>query len=98
MAIEMFTEKAGYIKSFENVKLDYMEHFTNVGLIFSDNGVILIDTGWGEKQAKAILVELEAIGKKPVAIVNTHSHLDHAGANKYIVDKTGCKVYLCARR
>ena len=93
MAIEMITDRVGYIKSFEGVELGYLELFTNVGLIMSDHGVILIDTGWGEKQGRAILSELERIGKKPAAIINTHAHLDHAGANKYIADRTGCPIY-----
>ena len=93
MAIEMFTDRVGYIKSLDDIETAHFEIFTNIGLIMSEHGAILIDTGWGEKQGKAILSELARIGKKPVAIINTHAHLDHAGANKYISDRTGCPIY-----
>lgn len=82
MAIKMLTHKTGYIES-----------FTMAGVIFSENGVILIDNGWGKKQGEMILNELESIGKKLVAIVNTHTHLDHAGANSFLLERTGCDIY-----
>lgn len=82
MAIKMLTENTGYI-----------EGFTTVGLLFSDSGAIIIDNGWGRKQGEMILDELKTIGKKLIAIVNTHTHLDHAGANSYLFEKTGCDIY-----
>ncbi|MBR2742200.1 MAG: MBL fold metallo-hydrolase [Clostridia bacterium] len=93
MAVEMITDRVGYIKSFEGVELGHLELFTNVGLIMSDSGVILIDTGWGEKQGRAILDETDRLGKKVAAIINTHAHLDHAGANKYIAERADCPIY-----
>jgi len=83
MAITMITPKTGYMD------ID----FTRVGLIKSDSGVILIDNGWGRKQGRMILNELEAAGHKLVAIVNTHTHLDHAGANNFLKENTGCETY-----
>ena len=82
MPITMVTEKTGYIPG-----------FTNAGLIFSNNGVIMIDNGWGEKEGKYILDVLNKENLKVLAIINTHTHVDHSGANAYIQRQTGCKAY-----
>lgn len=74
-------------------KTGYINDFTNAGLIFSDNGVILVDNGWGVKQGNKILEILEKNNLKVMGIINTHAHLDHSGANNYIKMQTGCKVY-----
>lgn len=71
----------------------YINDFTNTGLVFSNSGVIIIDNGWGIKQGKRILDVLDKNNLKVVAIINTHAHLDHAGANEYIQRQTGCNVY-----
>lgn len=71
----------------------YINDFTNAGLIFSDNGVIIIDNGWGIKQGKRILEILQNNKLKVIAIINTHAHLDHSGANDYIQKQTGCSIY-----
>lgn len=82
MAIKMLNSRVGTVGG-----------FTTAGVVFSDNGAIIIDNGWGRKQGERILSELEAVGKKLIAIINTHAHLDHAGANYFLQKKTGCAIY-----
>ncbi|MBQ3379723.1 MAG: MBL fold metallo-hydrolase [Clostridia bacterium] len=82
MAIKMLTPRVGLTGE-----------LTVDGVVFSDNGVIMIDNGWGRKQGREILAELEAIDKKLIAIINTHTHLDHAGANYFLYKETDCTVY-----
>ena len=83
MAITMLSPNVGYIEG----------SFTTVGVIFSKSGAIIVDSGWGKKDGRKILSELQSIDKKLVAIVNTHNHLDHAGSNSYLQQETGCEIY-----
>ena len=82
MSIIKITEKTGYINA-----------FTNAGLIFSQNGVIIIDNGWWVKEGKNILEILDKNNLKVMGIINTHAHVDHCGASSYIKSQTGCSVY-----
>jgi glyoxylase-like metal-dependent hydrolase (beta-lactamase superfamily II) len=82
MSIIKVTEKTGYIND-----------FTNAGLIFSDNGVIIVDNGWGMKEGRNILENLGKNNLKVTGIINTHAHVDHSGASAYIKEQTGVKVY-----
>jgi len=82
MAIEMLTERIGIINS-----------VTTIGVVFTDNGAVVIDTGWNRAAGEEIYNELCEAGKKLIAIINTHAHLDHAGGNGYLIEMTGCKTY-----
>ncbi|MBR2742201.1 MAG: MBL fold metallo-hydrolase [Clostridia bacterium] len=82
MAINMITPRVGLTGE-----------LTVDGVIFSENGVIMIDNGWGKRQGREILADLRAIDKKLIAIINTHTHLDHAGANYFLYKETGCMIY-----
>ena len=77
---------------------------TNIGIIscFSStkktNEVYLVDTGMSASDAKVILEELKSLFPKEKgdysikAIISTHSHADHCGGNKYIIEKTKCDL------
>lgn len=77
---------------------------TNVGVITDDkNGikeVYLIDTGCTELDGDYILETLTEYFKqiesqyKIKAIINTHGHADHIGANRAIVEATGCEIWM----
>ena len=72
----------------------YIPNVTNIGVIRDeDNSVILIDTGIDRGTGKRInnLLLNEKLVLK--AIVNTHSHADHCGGNKYLQDTTGATIY-----
>lgn len=55
----------------------------NTAVFITDAGVTVVDTkvpGWGQ----AILDRIKTVTDKPVTrIINTHSHLDHAGSNGF---------------
>ncbi len=57
--------------------------------------VCLIDSGNDKDAGKKVWKILEANGWKPDRILNTHSHADHVGGNRFLQQKSGCKVY-CA--
>lgn len=73
---------------------------TNVGVITDSkkSEIYLIDTGRTEEQG---LQMFEVLQKKfpeykIKAIINTHAHADHTGADALIQKKTGCEIYLSA--
>mgnify|MGYP001024314982 CR=1 FL=1 len=47
-------------------------------LLIGETGAVLIDTGYGEGNIRAIA---ERITQKPIRPVNTHGHFDHTGGN-----------------
>src|SRR5215203_3667907 len=54
----------------------------------------MIDTGIGETNGKKALKSIrEALGSDVSAIVTTHGHADHFGANMVVVKRTGAKVF-----
>ena len=70
-------------------------HTTNIGVIHTEKGIILIDTADNSKDGQMILELLQATftGNKIHAIINTHSHADHCGGNAYIQSQTGCEIW-----
>ncbi len=73
----------------------YIQHRTNIGVyLLPDNKVCLIDTGSlgdGEKIDSLISAQGWEIGY----IINTHTHIDHLGGNKYLMGKYQIPAY-CA--
>lgn len=61
-----------------------------VNSVVVDNGsggALLIDTGLDDAHARKLLREVEGLGLRPAAILNTHSHADHHGGNAFILKK-----------
>ena len=59
---------------------------TNIGLLNTAKGVVLIDPMPGEGQLEALNTLVKSIFAKPVSyILNTHAHSDHSGGNGYFV-------------
>lgn len=58
-----------------------------------DGGALLIDSGNDKDAAKKALKVLAENGMTPSVVINTHSNADHAGGNKLIADRTGCRIY-----
>lgn len=76
---------------------------TNIGIIeeqLSDtkSNLYMIDSGCNTEDGKRIFTEItEYFSKKDItikAIINTHSHADHCGANNYIQQKTNCEIWI----
>lgn len=67
----------------------------NVGVVRGESGrAIMIDTGINETNGKKALKSIrEEAGAEVAAIVTTHGHADHFGANAVVVKRTGARVY-----
>jgi len=67
----------------------------NVGVLRAGgNRVVLVDTGLNETSGKKVLKTIrEELGADVVAILTTHAHADHFGANATVVKRTGARVY-----
>ncbi len=72
----------------------YFDVPTKIGVYkLDDKRVMLVDSGINTKTAKRVLKGLEDEGVEVAFIINTHSHTDHAGGNRFICEETGCKAY-----
>ena len=81
----------------------YISGPTNIGIIeeqLSDtkSNLYMIDSGCNTEDGKRIFIEItEYFSQKDItikAIINTHSHADHCGANNYIQQKTNCEIWI----
>jgi len=72
----------------------YIQCPAKIGVIREADGQItLIDSGNDLNAGKKIRKIAEQQGWKIRAIINTHSHADHIGGNRYLQEQTGCAVY-----
>ncbi|MBR3988619.1 MAG: MBL fold metallo-hydrolase [Clostridia bacterium] len=83
---------------FELIKITdktyYFDIPTKIGVYkLDDKKVMLIDSGLNAKTADRVLKVLEDNGLEVAFIVNTHSHTDHAGGNRYLCETAKCKAY-----
>lgn len=75
-------------------KVYYIPNSPNIGLIkIAESAVILIDSGLDDDTARKLLKLLTDNGLLVKAIINTHSHADHCGANQFIKAKTKATIY-----
>jgi len=84
VAIEHLTERVAMIPG-----------GVNVGVLRGEGGrCVLIDTGVNDTSGKkAIKAVREELGGEIAAILATHAHADHFGANATVVKRTGARVY-----
>lgn len=83
MSVEFLTERVGYIPG-----------AVNIGVIRTQGDrFVLIDTGLNETSGKKAVRSIQEIGGEIVAIVTTHAHADHFGANATVVRRTGAAVF-----
>ena len=87
MAFERLTERVGWIAG-----------GVNTGVIrLDDRRVAVIDPGLNDTSGKRVIKTVrEELGSEIVAIVTTHAHADHFGANATVVRRTGARVYVPA--
>ncbi len=72
----------------------YIASPVNIGIYIEDtNKAWIIDSGLDARIAKKIEKILLENNWELKAIINTHSHADHIGGNKYLQDKYQCPVY-----
>ena len=72
----------------------YIDCPAKIGVVRAgDDGVYLIDSGSDKDAAKKVRRVLEQNGWPLRGILNTHSHADHIGGNRYLQDQTGCMVF-----
>lgn len=75
-------------------KCYYIQSPAKIGLVkISENGACLIDSGNDKDAGKKVKKILDANNWRLEMIINTHSHADHIGGNKYLQEQTGCKIY-----
>jgi len=84
MAYERVTDRVGWIPG-----------GVNTGVIrLDDRCVVVIDPGLNETIGKRVIKTVrEELGSEIVAIVTTHAHADHFGANAAVAKRTGAEVY-----
>jgi len=64
------------------------DYGTNVGVIVSEKGLLLIDPMPGEKSFDDIHFLITGLSNIPIRyVVNTHNHEDHTGGNEYFKSK-----------
>lgn len=72
----------------------YIDCPSRVGIVkIGDGKAVLIDSGNDRSMGKRIKKILDTEGLTLSAIYNTHHHADHIGANKYLSEIYGCKIY-----
>lgn len=75
-------------------KTFYIKNPVNVGIYVIDNeNVCLIDTGNSKDFGKIIEKILIEHNWNLKYIINTHSHADHIGGNKYLQNKYNCRIF-----
>ena len=103
-----FMEKAcqGYVSKIEVIDMDteiklnqvgkntyYIESETNIGIYKTGpDRVCIIDTG-SRGDGEMIDVIMQQQGWTPDCIINTHTHIDHIGGNKYLMGKYDIPAY-----
>ncbi|HET7230105.1 MAG TPA: MBL fold metallo-hydrolase [Longimicrobium sp.] len=65
----------------------------NSGLIETENGLLVVDTGLDRGAGNRIARAAEELGRPIVAILNTHAHADHHGGNAQLVRKLAVPVH-----
>ena len=72
----------------------YIECPAKIGIYrLTGNEVILIDSGNDKEAGRKVLKIINENDWSIQAIINTHSNADHIGGNRFLADRTGCKIY-----
>ena len=59
----------------------------------TDSGAYIIDSGNDKDAGKKIKKILDTNSWELKGIINTHSHADHIGGNRYLQQQTGCRIF-----
>lgn len=72
----------------------YIDCPSKMGIYHMGEGdVCLIDSGNDKETGKKLLKIIEAQGWSLKRILCTHSHADHIGGNRFLQEKTGCRIF-----
>lgn len=71
----------------------YIANPVNVGLYIENNEAWIIDTGIDSRVGKKIVQRLKEHNWAPKAIINTHCHVDHLGANAWLQKEFDIPIY-----
>ncbi len=72
----------------------YIDCPAKIGLVtVGDGTAVLIDSGNDKSAGKKVKRILEEKGLALRAILNTHSHADHIGGNRFLQTQTGCDIF-----
>ena len=74
-------------------RVHYLHGAVNSGLVETERGLVVIDSGLDRGAANKILRAAEELGRPVVAVLNTHAHADHFGGNAQLVRRAGVPVY-----
>ena len=72
----------------------YIQCPAKIGLVKTGpEEVCLIDSGSDKEAGRKVRQLLDAQGWRLRAIYNTHSNADHIGGNRFLQDRTGCRIF-----
>lgn len=72
----------------------YVDSASKMGICLYGSGkACLVDSGMGDGHGKLALEIIEGRGWTLGMIINTHSHADHVGGNRFLQEATGCPAY-----
>lgn len=75
-------------------KCYYIDCPAKIGVYVRDKDhVYLVDSGNDKSAGRKVRQILDQNGWHLAAILNTHSHADHIGGNRYLQGQTGCRIY-----
>ncbi|HNP17129.1 MAG TPA: MBL fold metallo-hydrolase [Fulvivirga sp.] len=64
--------------------LKFQNYNTNVGVFIGTESVLLVDPMIGPNNHQLLLKAVKQLSSKPIKyVINTHSHMDHSGANAF---------------
>lgn len=71
----------------------YIDCPTKLGVYRTPQGAYLIDSGNSKDAGRRARQILDHNGWPLLGVLNTHSHADHVGGNRFLQDRTGCKIF-----
>lgn len=80
ISVEQVSDQLHLLKS--------IDYGTNIGLILTSDGLVLIDPMPGDEHLSALDDAIQSLYAKPVKfILNTHEHVDHTGGNQHFIQQ-----------
>lgn len=68
-------------------RVGYFPGSVNIGIVLTEKGAVLIDSGLDTQTAKKTKKGLNELSQPLYAIIQTHSHADHFGGNHYLLQQ-----------